>query len=47
MQVLGVDLSTNMIQIGKQRAIEFKDDKVLCFQISFEIMNEGLKHNLA
>lgn len=27
-QVLGVDLSTNMIQIGKQRAIEFKDDKV-------------------
>ncbi|XP_027058769.1 phosphoethanolamine N-methyltransferase-like isoform X2 [Pocillopora damicornis] len=26
-EVLGVDLSTNMIDIGKQRAKEFKDDK--------------------
>ena len=30
MEVLGVDLSTNMIDIGKQRAKEFKDDKVEC-----------------
>ena len=29
MEVLGVDLSTNMIDIGKQRAKEFEDDKVL------------------
>ena len=28
MEVLGVDLSTNMIDIGKQRAKEFEDDKV-------------------
>ena len=28
MEVLGVDLSKNMIDIGKQRAKEFKDDKV-------------------
>ncbi|XP_073239474.1 uncharacterized protein [Porites lutea] len=27
-EVLGVDLSTNMIDIGKQRAKEFEDDKV-------------------
>ena len=27
--MLGVDLSTNMIDIGKQRAKEFEDDKVL------------------
>ena len=30
MEVLGVDLSTNMIDTGKQRAKEFKDDKVEC-----------------
>ena len=29
-EVLGVDLSKNMIDIGKQRAKEFKDDKVMC-----------------
>ena len=28
-EVLGVDLSKNMIDIGKQRAQEFKDDKVM------------------
>lgn len=27
-EVLGVDLSKNMIDIGKQRAKEFQDDKV-------------------
>ena len=27
-EVLGVDLSKNMIDIGKQRAEEFQDDKV-------------------
>ncbi|XP_015768453.1 PREDICTED: phosphoethanolamine N-methyltransferase 1-like [Acropora digitifera] len=36
-QVLGVDLSTNMIQIGKQRAVEFKDDKVLCDKHSMNL----------
>ena len=29
-EVLGLDLSKNMIDIGKQRAKEFKDDKVMC-----------------
>jgi len=28
-EVLGVDLSKNMIDIGKQRAQEFKDNKVI------------------
>lgn len=28
-EVLGVDLSKNMIDIGIQRAKEFKDDKVM------------------
>lgn len=27
--MLGIDLSKNMIDIGKQRAQEFKDDKVM------------------
>ena len=27
--MLGVDLSKNMIDIGKQRAKEFQDDKVI------------------
>ena len=40
MEVLGVDLSKNMIDTGKQRAQEFKDDKVLlCNGCVFLITN--------
>lgn len=37
-EVLGVDLSKNMIDIGIQRAKEFKDDKVMhCKKLFFSL----------
>ena len=42
MEVLGVDLSKNMIAIGKQRAQEFKDDKVITDKLK---INSLCPHN--